>query len=488
LADFDRSLRDVSLLHESSQMILAGGDLDSVLHQILLIVRNYFATTSCAVFLVEEGGAELICKARNGYPEPRGRYRIGIDGVVGWAAKARQVVSVPDVKQESRYLQGNPSVQSELALPLLVRGELVGVLDVESDQLNYFSPDMVQVLSMFAGQAAIAVDNSRLFANERRRMRQIELINLIARSATSTSRTRDLLLTLCELISDTFENSDTAIFLVQPDSSLALQSHVGRKPEKQHFTSQQRLALLSDSSPRIHNPAIGALSQSPGCYGVRSREVTVPLVTCGQMLGLIVFAPPPDTELTEEDLFIAQAASDVCATAIKNVQLTEELNRVANTDLLTGIHNQRFFSTAVEFELTRARRYRKPAVLALVEVVGLRQVTEAAGFEGGDDYLRTLAHHIQAQIRTNDVLCRYAYDRFAFIFPETDSHQFAAIEKKLRSAISSVTYQDDGNRKSLDAIIASALFPTEGTTSAELLRLLITRAQHDRSKTTAASA
>src|ERR1700743_3740782 len=120
-------------------MILSGADLDSVLHQILLIVRNYVATTSCAVFLVEENGSELVCKARNGYPEPRNVYRVGIDGVVGWAAKAKQLVSVPDVTQESRYLEGDPSVRSELALPLLVRGELLGVLDVESDQPNFFT-------------------------------------------------------------------------------------------------------------------------------------------------------------------------------------------------------------------------------------------------------------------------------------------------------------------------------------------------------------
>ncbi|HVZ18072.1 MAG TPA: GAF domain-containing protein, partial [Terriglobales bacterium] len=276
----DRSLRSIALLHESSQLILSGGDLDSVLHQILLIARNYFSTTNCAVFLADESGTELAPRVRNGYPERRSRYRIGIDGIVGWAAKAKQPVSVPDVKQESRYLEGDPSVKSELALPLMVRGELVGVLDVESDQLNFFTPDVVQLLSMFAGQAAIAIDNTRLYENERRRMRQIELINLIARSASSTPRTRDLLLTLCELISDTFENANTAIFLVEPDGTLSLQSRVGnRKPERQVFSPAERLTLFAEASPRIHNPALSALDRWPGCYAPNSREITVPLLS-----------------------------------------------------------------------------------------------------------------------------------------------------------------------------------------------------------------
>lgn len=461
-------------------MILSGGDLDSVLHQILLIVRNYFAVSNCAVFLVDEGGTELVCKARNGYPEQRGRYRIGIDGIVGWAAKSRQPVSVPDVKQESRYLQGDPAVQSELALPLLVRGELLGVLDVESDRLNFFTPDVVQLLSMFAGQAAIAVENTRLYENERRRMRQIELINLIARSASSTPRTRDLLLTLCELIADTFESADTAIFLVEPDGSLTMQARVGnRKPQNQHFPASQRVAILAETAPRIHNPQMSALDSWPGCYGPNSREITVPLISCGQMLGLIVIAPLHDIEITEEDLYIAQATSDVCATAIKNVQLTEELNRVANTDLLTGIHNQRYFSAAVEFELTRARRYRKPLVLAMLELQRFRKVNEAGGFESGDEYLRSLCHNIQERIRTNDIFCRSATCRFAFVFPETDPRQFGAIEKKLRAAVESVTYKANGEIKTLDAVIVTAMFPNEGTSSAELLRLLVTRVQSE---------
>lgn len=488
VADLDRSLRDIALLHESSQMILSGGDLDSVLHQILLIVRNYFATTSCAVFLVDESGTELHCKARNGYEESRGKYRVGIDGIIGWAAKAKQLVSVPDVRQEARYLMGDPAVQSELAVPLLVRGELLGVLDVESDKLGFFAPDMVQLLSVFAGQAAIAIDNTRLYENERRRMRQIELINLIARSASSTSRTRELLVTLCELISDTFENADTAILLAEPDGNLSMQARVGnRKPEKQVIPAGLNWSSLQESAPRIHNATPGSAGYWPGVFGTNTREITVPLITCGQMLGVIVIAPLADVEISDEDLYIARASSDVCATAIRNVQLTEELNRVANNDRLTGLRNQRYFHSAVEFELNRARRYGKPLVLALLQLRNFTRISEASGFNVADDYLRNLARNLQTQVRSNDVVCRFSTDRFTFIFPETDGNQFRAIERKLKSAVEAVSYgQTDGN-KSLEAFIWSAIFPSEGTSAAELLRLLMTRSQASERKVAVAS-
>ena len=69
-------------------MILASGDTETVLHQTLLIVRNYFGVSNCAIFLVDKGAAELHRRASNGYErgEGRERMRIGADGIVGYVA------------------------------------------------------------------------------------------------------------------------------------------------------------------------------------------------------------------------------------------------------------------------------------------------------------------------------------------------------------------------------------------------------------------
>jgi len=481
LAELDRSLRDVALLHESSQLILTGGDLDTVLHQILLIVRNYFSVVNCAVFLVDESGNQLFCRARNGYGDTRAKYRIGIDGILGWAAKAKQAVSVPDVRQESRYIQGDPKVQSELALPLLVRGNLLGVLDVESDRAGFFTPQNVQVLSVFAGQAAIAIDSTNLYQTERRRMHQIELINLIARSATASQRTRDLLLNLCEMISDAFEGADVAILIAQPDGSMAMQARAGqRRPERQQLSPAQRAALLPGDMMAF---AGIARDKSPGCYGDNSGEAFVPLISCGEMLGGIVLVPAEGKEITAEDMSVAQAASDVCATAIKNVQLAEELHRVANTDFLTGAHNQRYFHAALDMEIVRARRYQKPLTVALLDIVHFRAVNERLGYDGGDKFLRELARSIHLRIRSNDIMCRYGGDRFAFIFPETDATSSTAVVEKLMTAVGAAELQIK-----VSALVATAFYPQEGTRSGEMMQLLLTRMQVQKQKAAGTSA
>ena len=233
LSEVHPSLREIAVLQESTEMILSSMDVDSVLHQILLIVRNYFGTSNSAVFLVDSATHELYRRAAIGYDNSSAerRYKIGRDGVIGWVASSKAPLYVPDVRKEPRYIMVDAKIQSEIALPLVVREEIIGVLDIESDKPDYFSDEMIGLLALFAGQAAVALENARLYSTERRRMRQIELINLIARSATAASDVEQLLSTLADLINDTFDGVDVCILLREADGKLRLRAHAGTRQE-----------------------------------------------------------------------------------------------------------------------------------------------------------------------------------------------------------------------------------------------------------------
>ena len=72
-------------------------------------------------------------------------------------------VVVPDVALDPRYLMVNPETRSELAVPMMYQDRVIGVMDLESPQLNYFTPDHVQVLSILAAQFAVSLENARLY-------------------------------------------------------------------------------------------------------------------------------------------------------------------------------------------------------------------------------------------------------------------------------------------------------------------------------------
>jgi sigma-B regulation protein RsbU (phosphoserine phosphatase) len=85
------------------------------------------------------------------------------EGIVGAAATLKEPVLVPDVTTDPRYLMANPETRSELAIPMMHKGKVIGVLDLESPQLNYFTPDHVQTLSILAANLAVSLENARLY-------------------------------------------------------------------------------------------------------------------------------------------------------------------------------------------------------------------------------------------------------------------------------------------------------------------------------------
>ena len=85
------------------------------------------------------------------------------EGIVGAAATLKEPVIVPDVTVDPRYLMVNPETRSELAIPMIHKGKVIGVLDLESPQLNYFTEDHVQTLSILAGNLAVSLENARLY-------------------------------------------------------------------------------------------------------------------------------------------------------------------------------------------------------------------------------------------------------------------------------------------------------------------------------------
>jgi sigma-B regulation protein RsbU (phosphoserine phosphatase) len=94
----------------------------------------------------------------------QGKLRVAAsEGIVGAAATLREPVLVPDVTTDERYRLVNPETRSELAIPMLHKGKVIGVLDLESPQLNYFTEEHVQTLSILAANLAVSLENARLY-------------------------------------------------------------------------------------------------------------------------------------------------------------------------------------------------------------------------------------------------------------------------------------------------------------------------------------
>src|SRR5215831_18704829 len=129
----------IAVLYDAGQALLSTFDLDEVLKRILAIARDYFHLQNVAILLLNRDTSELCVRSHVGWDLGKDTLRLGADqGITGAAVAKKQPVYAPDVSQDSRYICAAQSTRSELAIPLMVREEVVGVLDCQSDQLNAF--------------------------------------------------------------------------------------------------------------------------------------------------------------------------------------------------------------------------------------------------------------------------------------------------------------------------------------------------------------
>ena len=173
---FDRSRRDAEAfetLAEIGREVASVLDLDELFARIAQLTKRVIDYRTFGILLLNEERGELEMKLAVQYGEKVEvpRVRLG-EGLVGYAALHREPVLVSDVSQDPRYIKLVPDVRSELAIPLLLKDRCIGVVDLESPELDAFSKRDVEILTLLASQAAVAIENARLYeevrANEER--------------------------------------------------------------------------------------------------------------------------------------------------------------------------------------------------------------------------------------------------------------------------------------------------------------------------------
>jgi sigma-B regulation protein RsbU (phosphoserine phosphatase) len=155
-------------LAEIGRDVAAVLDLDRLFARIAQLTRRVIDYRTFGILLVndERGDLEMKFAVHYGEKVEVPRVRLG-EGLVGYAALHREPVLVPDVSQDPRYIRVVPDVKSELAIPMLLKDRCIGVFDLESPELDAFTKRDVEILTLLASQAAVAIENARLYETVR---------------------------------------------------------------------------------------------------------------------------------------------------------------------------------------------------------------------------------------------------------------------------------------------------------------------------------
>ena len=322
------------LLLEVADVVNTTLDLDTTLRRVAELVRKVIDYEIFGILLLNEKTQELYFRFSVGHSrEVADRLRIKLgEGVTGVAAQRAEAVLVGDVANDPRYISVVPNVRSELAVPLIVKNQVIGVIDIESPQPNHFTEEHKRLLTLIASRMAVGIENARLYTRISRQARTLLLLNEIARELTSILQLDELLKRVGELLSRLIDFHMFSILLLdsagetlQHRFSLRFQENIHLKhdiPLGQGvvgYAAEQKQAMLVrdvKKDPRY-------IETNPE---TRS-ELAVPLIYKDKVIGVL------DLEHTRRGFFtddhqrtITTLAAQI-AIAIENARLYEQIAR-----------------------------------------------------------------------------------------------------------------------------------------------------------------
>ncbi|OGF67151.1 MAG: hypothetical protein A2Y62_08900 [Candidatus Fischerbacteria bacterium RBG_13_37_8] len=155
---------ELTAFYEFSRTLMSTLDMDVLISRILNILRTTFNYSTASILKMDEKDNMLRLLANFGYATQSEQFdrHIG-EGIIGLAAQEKKTIVIPDVNKEPRYIRLLPHVQSEIAIPLIYGEKLVGILDVESEHIDFFKQNEINMLTSLATQIAMAIDNASLF-------------------------------------------------------------------------------------------------------------------------------------------------------------------------------------------------------------------------------------------------------------------------------------------------------------------------------------
>jgi phosphoserine phosphatase RsbU/P len=143
-------------------------DLDELLTRVAHLVKRLVDYRTFGIALLDEASNTLDMKIAISYGDAKAVAPVKLgEGLIGHAALHKESVLVPDVSKDPRYINAVSDVRSELVIPLLLKDRCLGVFDLESPELDAFSQKHVELLTLLASQAAVAIENARLYESIR---------------------------------------------------------------------------------------------------------------------------------------------------------------------------------------------------------------------------------------------------------------------------------------------------------------------------------
>ena len=310
LADLERRSTALQTAAEVSRAGSSILNLDELLPQTVELIRDHFDLYYVGLFLVDEAEHNVVLKAGTGEAGRKmlaAGHKFEVDGtsMVSWCVANRQARIALDVGEEAVRFANPllPKTRSEMALPLISRGRVLGVMTIQSEQPAAFTQEDITVLQAMADQLANAIENARLFEQTQAALREVETTNrrYVQQAWAQYAQTAHKL---------SYETGRPGI---APLADAVL-------PEVQQTLERQNTTLL-----------IGHEAESQG-----HSALVVPVTLRGAVIGALGIHDDATRQWTEAEIDLVEAVTERMALAAENLRLLDETQRRAARERLIG--------------------------------------------------------------------------------------------------------------------------------------------------------
>lgn len=322
----------LATLAEIGEEVNASLDLDEVLARAAALIKRHIDYEIFGVLMIEGDGSYLRHRFAIGYPrELAESLRIPMgQGITGTAAATGHSVRVSDTSKDPRYINAIESVRSELAVPLIVRGKCVGVLDIQSRHLDYFTRDQQNILTLLASRLAIAIENARLFEKVKAQADTLLLLSEVGRETSAILDVEELLRRAAEQTKRVIDYQILSIMLYDEEQKVFRH----RLDVKHGQSVQGRLRATTSegivgAAATLKEPVlVPDVTVDPRYVMVNPEtrsELAIPMMHQGKVIGVVDVESPIPNYFTEDHVQTLSILAANLAVSLENARLYEQL-------------------------------------------------------------------------------------------------------------------------------------------------------------------
>ena len=307
-------------------------DLQTLLHRVADLVRAVIDYRIFAILLLNDRTNELRIRFQIGHSAEIERLRIRMgEGVVGQVAERREAMLINDVSVLSNYIDANSEVRSELAVPLVSKNRVIGVIDIQSEQTNYFRPEHLHLLQLTASRVAIAVENARLYTRISRQAQTLELLHEISRELTSILDPEQLLERVGKLLQRVIPYQMFAIWMLDDKRNMLIHRFSIRFGKTDSSFSEPvpiQRGLIGAAVSTRQTITVGDVRHDARYILVHAEtrsEMAVPLIYKGKVLGVLDLEHTRPNFFTDDHVHAVSTLASQLAIALENAGLYQRL-------------------------------------------------------------------------------------------------------------------------------------------------------------------